>query len=374
MSLSIVQHKAANVQGGPSLSVTLDAPPTPGNLLVAFVSYAASPVTDPSGTWLRQTADSGSNPETGSNANKLLLTTHVVQGGDGATWAWGGTGLYGSVELYEITGADPVDPVDQLGSRINNPATVALTPTVIGTLPLAAFAQDDGAGSVTAVSGGWALDDVQAPAFVRIAGAHATSLTADTSTPIQPTFTTGAANSAVTMLVLIAPGTGGPTYDETPTIAEAGATITGVDYFSQILRPTTDGPSHWTPSTGSNRAAMIDEVTADDADYIESAPTGTMDTEQLIQLPPSPTGVPPTPRGTGSHRFNYRYVKSASGGDQVDLRVRLYRANGTTVIAEQTVTDIDTVTTATLVLTGTEADSIPDADYGIGLWMGFKRL
>ena len=44
----------------------------------------------------------------------------------------------------------------------------------------------------------------------------------------------------------------------------------------QLLRPTSDiSPGPWTASSGTDRFAMIDEVTASSADYITTSSTGT---------------------------------------------------------------------------------------------------
>lgn len=188
------------------------------------------------------------------------------------------------------------------------------------------------------------------------------------------TWSDGVGPSVVAIIAAYLPG-GGPTYDETPS---GGSTVTGActDYFSQIIRPSADvAAGSWAASTGSSLYAMVDEVTANDADYIQSsASPGSPDLTKL-RLPASPTGVPPEPRGDGTHRLNYRYQKDSAGGDRIDLTVRLYRANGTTVVAEQSHADIgSSVVAGTLVLTGTEADSIPDGDYATGLVLGFEAV
>ncbi len=168
---------------------------------------------------------------------------------------------------------------------------------------------------------------------------------------------------------------GGVVYDETPT-GGSSASGSAADYFSQIIRPTSDvAAGSWAPSTGSSLYATIDEITADDADYIQSSASPGSPDLCKVRLPASPTGVPATPRGDGTHRVNYRYLKDTSSGDRIDLTVRLYRANGTTVVAEESHADIGaSIVAGTLILTGTEADSIPDADYATGLVLGFEAV
>lgn len=111
-----------------------------------------------------------------------------------------------------------------------------------------------------------------------------------------------------------------------------------------------------------NIYTTIDEVAADDADYIRSvaAPANAPYVCALSTLedPVSSTG----------HIVRYRYAKDASGGAQIDLTVQLrqgYVNEGTpgTLIASWSHTNIsNTFTTAAQTLSGAEADAI--TNYG----------
>ena len=102
----------------------------------------------------------------------------------------------------------------------------------------------------------------------------------------------------------------------------------------------------------------VDEVSANDSDYIESPDVPTADAVVL-----SLGAITDPAVGTG-HIVRYRYAKSAAGGDTINLDVELrqgYVNEGTpgTLIASWSHTDIsDTLTTASQTLTGPQADAI----------------
>jgi hypothetical protein len=138
----------------------------------------------------------------------------------------------------------------------------------------------------------------------------------------------------------------------------------------QTVAPTADiSAGAWTPSAGGSLFATIDENPFSDSDYDQSGLSPASADEMKVRLAPL---VDPAV-GTG-HNVSYRYKKNATGGDRIDLTVTLYAANGTTVIKSWTHTNIDAVTSQTQTLTGTEADSIPSADYATGLVLGFSAI
>jgi hypothetical protein len=73
-------------------------------------------------------------------------------------------------------------------------------------------------------------------------------------------------------------------------------------------RPSSDITTQWTPSTGTSHFAMIDEVTASDADYIFATAAGQTDEVKL--------GSMTTPNAGTSVNINYR-VQNLSGGASV---------------------------------------------------------
>ena len=131
--------------------------------------------------------------------------------------------------------------------------------------------------------------------------------------------------------------------------------------MAQFGRPSTDtvNESYTDQAAGStNIFQAIDEVSASEADYIQSAITPTNDV-YATKL----TSVTDPLVSTG-HIVRYRYSKDAAGGAQIDLTVQLrqgYVSEVTqgTLIASAAHTNIsDTWTAGTFTLSGAEADAI----------------
>lgn len=131
----------------------------------------------------------------------------------------------------------------------------------------------------------------------------------------------------------------------------------------QFGRPSTDTVNEsYTDQSGgtTNIFGTIDEVTASDADFIQSAlaPTADIFATRLTNLedPVSSTG----------HIVRYRYQKNASGGAQIDLVVQLRQgyvseASQGTLIASATVTNIaNGWVTGAFTLSAAEADAVTD--------------
>ena len=131
--------------------------------------------------------------------------------------------------------------------------------------------------------------------------------------------------------------------------------------MAQFGRPSTDtvNESYTDQAAGStNIFQSIDEVSASDTDYIQSALTPTNDV-YATKL----TSVTDPVVSTG-HIVRYRYSKDAAGGAQIDLTVQLrqgYVSEVTqgTLIASAAHTNIsDAWTAGTFTLSGAEADAI----------------
>lgn len=131
--------------------------------------------------------------------------------------------------------------------------------------------------------------------------------------------------------------------------------------MAQFGRPSTDAVNQsWEEDDGTTVSIFdqIDEVVADNTDFIRSAlaPTADVYATKLTTLedPVSSTG----------HIVRYRYAKSAAGGAQIDLTVQLrqgYVNESTlgTLIKEWVHTNIsETITAQAQTLSGAEADSI----------------
>lgn len=126
----------------------------------------------------------------------------------------------------------------------------------------------------------------------------------------------------------------------------------------QIARPTSDvAAGAWTTQAGgtSNLYATIDESVASDTDFIKSSASPATADIVKIQL-----GTLTDPVSSTGHKVRYRYQKSVSGGDQIDLTVRLVQGAATT-IATWTHTNIaNGWTDAEQTLTSGEANAITD--------------
>jgi hypothetical protein len=132
--------------------------------------------------------------------------------------------------------------------------------------------------------------------------------------------------------------------------------------MAQFGRPSTDTTNEsWVDQAdgASNIYTKLDEVSADDADYIKSALTPTSDV-YVTKL-----STVEDPVSAVNHTVRYRYAKSASGGDQIDLTVELRQgytnegAQGTLIATCGTHTNIsDTWTAGTYTLSAGEANSI----------------
>lgn len=138
---------------------------------------------------------------------------------------------------------------------------------------------------------------------------------------------------------------------------ETGGTVIPV----RIIRPnTTISTGSWRTDTGATGLHLaIDEKVADDADYIQSALSPT--SADVCEVSLDPVLDPGRSNDGSDHRIHYRYQKDASGGDTINLTVRLMQ--GTTEIANWAHTNISNgFTEAEQVLTDGQANSI--TDYG----------
>lgn len=134
--------------------------------------------------------------------------------------------------------------------------------------------------------------------------------------------------------------------------------------MAQFGRPSTDTTrDNWEEDDGTTTDIwdQIDESVADDADYIRTVLTPTNDVyvTKLTTLE--------DPISSVNHTVRYRYGKSASGGDQIDLTIQLRQgytnegSPGTLIATVATLTDIASGWNAgTYTLAGAEADAITD--------------
>lgn len=129
----------------------------------------------------------------------------------------------------------------------------------------------------------------------------------------------------------------------------------------QFARPNADiVDGSWTKSTGGNvdLFSMIDEVTADDVDFIQSvlAPANDAAAMHLSDVE--------DPQVSTGHIVRYRYQKDAAAGSQIDLTVHLRQGyiseatQGTLIHSEVHLNIPNGWTAGTFTLSGAEADSI----------------
>ena len=141
---------------------------------------------------------------------------------------------------------------------------------------------------------------------------------------------------------------------ELPVLPVASSQHRADFYEAQIclIQPDSDISGDWTPSSGGDLFAMLDESPVNDADYIES------DESPVNQVAEVTLGNCTNPLKSDGHMVRYRYHKG-QGGAQVDLHVLLLE--GATIIATFSHSDIPTaVTEAFQALTAAQADAIID--------------
>jgi hypothetical protein len=95
-------------------------------------------------------------------------------------------------------------------------------------------------------------------------------------------------------------------------------------------RPASDITTQWTPSTGTDHFALIDETTANDADYIYATAAGQTDEVRLASMS--------APQAGTDLLINYK-VAGIVGSASVTMSLR--QGSGGTLIATDTAKNID---------------------------------
>lgn len=135
--------------------------------------------------------------------------------------------------------------------------------------------------------------------------------------------------------------------------------------MAQFARPAEDILiDNWQTESGggANLYQQIDESVANDSDFIQSQLTPTSD----VYVAKLSSVVDPV--SSSGHTLRYRYGKSASAGDQIDLTVQLRQGyvnegNQGTLIAQDVLTNVGGFPLAgSHALSGAEADAI--TNYG----------
>lgn len=350
MSFTFAEAKSQIATGATSVSVTLDGSVASGDLLVMIVRTSDSAITsgqisdDAGNTWtvagtqnnvsiayvLSSAAHSGTCNVTATasvSGQMRVAVQRWATGGAGAVFKHyvphvGVAGTSGNCGTITGEAAGLLCIAGGGASASNVTYTAGSTNSVAGTIPTGGQTTSPATGSIFSEY-----------AFPTVAGDQTFTYTSDvTSTP-------------------------------------NGGTIT-FDVAGQTLVPVADvATGSWTPSTGTTLFGVIDESAANDADYIQSSSSPATADVCKVRLA---GGI--NPGVATGHVVHYRYLKSAAAGDRIDLTVTFYAADGTTVIASWTHTDIGTITQADQTLTTTQAGNIPSADYATGLILGFSAI
>jgi len=195
-----------------TIVLTLGSAPKPGNILVAFTAYSlygdgSRTVSAPDGTWTQIDNASLSN-------DALTTWWHPVSSGAvGKVYTFTISGSFADWEsgtIYEIAGVNISAPINQHGIIVSasssSVTTPTVTPTVLGTLPLAGITTDSGSNagiSVSSQSVGWTLDQSATPQYHSTFSSHH-SLTTDTVSALSNTFnlntTSGGGVQAIILL------------------------------------------------------------------------------------------------------------------------------------------------------------------------------
>lgn len=191
--------------------------------------------------------------------------------------------------------------------------------------------------------------------------AYRTGISAATST----SWTTSVADTSGGAIVLLQEGVSSSQSSTSQSVRVTGQNTSVVSYgvriggttsANQVIVPTSDvSTGAWIPipSSPTTLYDKIDETTASWTDYIQSSDSPV--TADVCEVALSSAG---NPAQTSGHVVDYVYRKNITGGDRIDLTVRLMQ--GVTEIASWTHTDIGTEVTANQLLSSTQAGNITD--------------
>lgn len=190
------------------------------------------------------------------------------------------------------------------------------------------------------------------------------------------------ANHVVYAQSLVATAAG--PYSAQPLLAINDAIATGIVVYratiggptTQIVAPVADvSRGAWLAEPGdgtTNLWDQINETVLSATDYVQSSQSPVA--ADIYKFRIAPLQAPVKPRSNGAFHFRVDALKDVTGGDSMQLTVKLYAADGTTLIKAWTPIAVDAETTTDLTLTGAEADTIPDADFAVGLVLAFEAL
>jgi hypothetical protein len=172
-----------------------------GNLLLAVVSgnNGMAPIQTPSG-WnqLFQVVA----PASGRDTDNAVYWEYAAGGETSQSFnASSGDNL--AIVLYEISGANSTNPFDLSAYNDSVTSTPALTPTQLNDLPIAINYANDNLGYTPTIDSGFSVDQYTGGGSYHGIGTAHGPATADTVTPISPTFA-WESQDGMTALLLIA--------------------------------------------------------------------------------------------------------------------------------------------------------------------------
>lgn len=209
-----VQSAKTDPATGASVTITLAVAPTAGNLLKADINFSqfgtARTITTPT-NWVKLDDAIETNV-------RHAVFVYVVLASDPAAWTFTiseGTQPIGG-QLYEISGADTSALASIQHGTTSSASTTSLagpslTPAVLNMLALCAVTEDTNQIASFSVSAGFTVDQTSGGASGRGGkSASRNTLTSDTTTAIQATWTTvSSADACIASMVLLGPSGGG---------------------------------------------------------------------------------------------------------------------------------------------------------------------
>lgn len=300
----------ANATATGSLAAsTLTAPTgsaSAGTSATATGTFAASSLSAPSAT------ATGSALATGALTTVTLTT--ITASANGSALA---TGTIDQIDLSTVAG-------NATGTTAGNAEGVGSVATIALSAPAAsAIGSALATGSFAAIS----LGTVSGSASAATDGQAAASIQPiSISAPLAIAIASSVATGGIQSIGLTAP------------------TGTASGQAQTIARPTSDiSNTGWTPSTGSDLYAMLDEVSPDDADYISTSSVGA-----VCKFGMNATAFP----GGASQQLSLRASSSTGNGILVTIK------DGATTIATRTLTLTPTFDLHTITLTSGEIAAI----------------
>ena len=300
----------ANATATGSLAAsTLTAPTgsaSAGTSATATGAFAASSLSAPSAT------ATGSALATGALTTVTLTT--IPASATGSALA---TGTIDQIDLSTVTG-NATGTTAGNATGVGSVAAIALSApvaTALGTALATGNFASIGLGTVSGSAS--AATDGQATAVIQ---------PISISAPLAIAIASSVATGGIQSIGLTAP------------------TGTASGQAQTIARPTSDiSNTGWTPSTGSDLYAMLDEVSPDDADYISTSSVGA-----VCKFGMNATAFP----GSASQQLSLRASSSTGNGLSVTIK------DGATTIASRTLTLTPTFDLHTITLTSGEIAAI----------------